>query len=372
MFGLYRTMLALCVMAFHLIDVPTIGAYAVFSFFILSGFLMTTIMHDTYRYDLPGLVRYVQNRFLRLYPMYWAAAILSLVVILIASAKYSSAYKDCLTIPHDLPSILFNIGMIYPSAFPYDISPRLSPPSWALTVEIFFYACIGLGSSKSKGITLLWVLGSVVYYIYSYATGLDEAYRFAFILGASLPFSLGSLLYYIKADVFGYIKNLGIDFPLIPLALYVANAAFFSIYAYQTRVDPSAVVVDAGKYINIAISMIVVVSLFYRGKDLFSKRLDKMLGDYSYPIYLSHWQAGLLASYILYAAPSRGLNHQGIMSFLLTICIVCMLSFIFIELIDKKIAIIRGKVKSAARNEIISAASPDGENRECGSTQHEC
>jgi peptidoglycan/LPS O-acetylase OafA/YrhL len=39
MFGTYRTLLALAVMASHLLKVPGIGGHAVHGFFILSGYL---------------------------------------------------------------------------------------------------------------------------------------------------------------------------------------------------------------------------------------------------------------------------------------------------------------------------------------------
>lgn len=47
-------LLAFEVVVFHLLSVPIIGRYAVMSFFVLSGFLMTTIMHQTYGYTLKG------------------------------------------------------------------------------------------------------------------------------------------------------------------------------------------------------------------------------------------------------------------------------------------------------------------------------
>ena len=53
--GIYRFLLALNVVIFHLLDVPAIGPFAVFSFFVLSGFLMTLIMKETYGYSLSGL-----------------------------------------------------------------------------------------------------------------------------------------------------------------------------------------------------------------------------------------------------------------------------------------------------------------------------
>ena len=48
MFGTLRTILALMVAAGHLTDQWQIGTYAVFAFYIISGYLMTLIMHESY------------------------------------------------------------------------------------------------------------------------------------------------------------------------------------------------------------------------------------------------------------------------------------------------------------------------------------
>ena len=78
MFGIWRTLLAIEVVAYHILPLPLIGRYAVFSFFVLSGFLMTEIMQRAYGYTPGGSVRYLANRALRLLPSYWFAAALGM------------------------------------------------------------------------------------------------------------------------------------------------------------------------------------------------------------------------------------------------------------------------------------------------------
>lgn len=81
MFGLYRTFLALWVVAAHLLVVQ-IGSYAVQAFFALSGYLMTYIMTKNYGYSVKGLRAFAMNRFLRLYPVYWALLLITTVAIM--------------------------------------------------------------------------------------------------------------------------------------------------------------------------------------------------------------------------------------------------------------------------------------------------
>jgi peptidoglycan/LPS O-acetylase OafA/YrhL len=47
-----------------------IGGYAVFGFYILSGYLMTLIMQKNYGYSRGGVARYAVNRFLRIYLLF--------------------------------------------------------------------------------------------------------------------------------------------------------------------------------------------------------------------------------------------------------------------------------------------------------------
>ena len=81
MFGLYRTLLALMVVGLHLGGIPKIGAYAVFGFYCLSGYLMTFIVLENYGSTVSGILRYAGNRFLRIYPMYFVSIIFTVVII---------------------------------------------------------------------------------------------------------------------------------------------------------------------------------------------------------------------------------------------------------------------------------------------------
>ena len=70
MFGIFRTFLAVNVILLHIFNVPTLGNYSVFAFFILSGFLMTLVVNENYGFSISGFSKFWINRFLRLYPVY--------------------------------------------------------------------------------------------------------------------------------------------------------------------------------------------------------------------------------------------------------------------------------------------------------------
>ncbi|MFT5878199.1 MAG: peptidoglycan/LPS O-acetylase OafA/YrhL [Dokdonia sp.] len=338
-------MLAYWVMIFHLISIPLIGQYAVFSFYVLSGFLMTTIMHETYGYHFDGLKSYATNRFLRLYPIYWAVLIFSIIIVLLVSEPYSIKFKDSIRIPINLEEALYNVTMIYPALSPGEIQPRLSPSTWALTVEIFFYICIGLGISKTRERSITWLSVSVLYFIISYAASLSDSHRYFTILAASLPFSLGAIAYHFKKDLIDLAQTLKISSPLSILILYISHALIFCIHKYYMPFSYSNLINEVGIYSNLILSLFSVIALYYNGEELFNKRFDRLIGDFSYPIYLCHWQCGLLASYLLYDIPTKGQSIEGVKVAALSTIFVLIISVVLIKLIDNNIAAIRTRIK---------------------------
>lgn len=354
MFGLFRTMLAIWVMVFHLVDIPVIGNYAVFSFFLLSGFLMTTIMHDSYGYSHSGMKKYAINRFLRLYPMYWAVAFLSIVAIYFTSETYSLSFHEALSIPDNAEYISYNFTMVFASWFPWDLKPRLSPPTWALTLELFFYVCIGLGISKTKKRTLIWFGTSILFFIMSYLFDMYGGNRYSSISGASLPFSIGALAYFYKKEIFTSIEKFHIAKPSTILVVYVVNAIIFCVLSLNQPFAFSKYVLEIGKYFNLLFSLLVVVVLLYKGKNLMSKRVDKMIGDFSYPIYLCHWQCGLVVSFLLFDKPTKGLTLDGFIVLLLSFVFVFMVSLLLIYFVDHRLTKLRMNIKFGKGSEIAS------------------
>ena len=65
------------------------GANGVDLFFVLSGFLMTLVLTTKYGFDRTGLKAYAFNRFMRIFPLYWLAAIMGLLTL--AAARGSGA-----------------------------------------------------------------------------------------------------------------------------------------------------------------------------------------------------------------------------------------------------------------------------------------
>src|SRR6266496_1806977 len=181
MFGTYRLLLAIMVVFQHLGGIEDVGGYAVFGFYALSGYLMTLILHQNYGYSAKGRSKYAVNRFLRIYPLYWTVALVSFVIVVIVGESFAQEYFRGLFLPSNGRAILQNLFII----FGRNSVPRLSPPAWALTVELFFYACIGLGLSKTKTRTWAWFIASVLYTIIVNALALPWQFKYFVIPAAS-------------------------------------------------------------------------------------------------------------------------------------------------------------------------------------------
>ena len=325
--GVLRTVLALMVVVHHLFIVSPMGGYAVFGFYIISGYLMTLIMHESYGYTLQGRLRFGLNRFLRLYPQYWLAMLFSLLLIAYMGQTVVLRYHPKIFIPYSWETWFQNLTMLFIAWNPMDVSPRLIPLTWTITVEICFYLLICLGVSKTLNRSLVWFAFSLLYVLVAAYYGWS---MFVSLPAASLPFSVGALIYFLPK----------VKFPAkVLFALLILNLIVW-------WVDYSII----GRYLNIAICGLLVSSLAGGQKLFFSN--DKAIGDYSYPIYLLHWQVGLLMSYLLFGHGIHEFSLRGFINLVISLVFLYGLSSLFIKYIDKPINRIRDRVKHADKRRI--------------------
>jgi peptidoglycan/LPS O-acetylase OafA/YrhL len=281
MFGILRTLLAINVVLLHVFNVPTLGNYSVSFFFMLSGFLMTLIMQKTYGYNFNGFKVFWTNRALRLYPIYYVILCFTIILILIFPnvLRVESIY-----LPKSYFEWFSNLTMIFPNIVPHRVEPRIVTSSWAITNELFFYLLISLGASKSLKKTIIWVLLSVFYFILTYKFYDLGTFRYSAIPAASLPFSLGALLYWIISK---FKIEINIRYNLLLIFSFLMLFYINGIFANNLG--------EISKYTNMVIGFVLILTLFkLKIKKLYE--IDKYIGYYSYPIYLSHFTVLILYS----------------------------------------------------------------------------
>lgn len=279
MFGIYRTILAGFVVLDHFAGARPLGPYAVYSFFCLSGFLMTLLMRETYaRRPLDFAI----NRFLRVYPMYWAVAAATMLFILLRPLPDMIGGHNSMGIPVDAGPLLKQA--LYLVRETDDL--RLVPVAWAVTNELIFYVLIGAGISATVTKSALWLTASVAVLGCEFARGYSVEDVYFSPLTASFAFSLGSSLYHVNK-----LAGAATLAPVIVAALVLCSAG-------------QSVMLNAGAgghvqstipvLLNCVSAGAIVVLLYNMPASKTLLRWDARIGTLSYPIYLCHFLAALI------------------------------------------------------------------------------
>ena len=330
MFGILRTILAINVILLHIFNVYRLGNFSVSFFFILSGFLMTYILNKTYGYNLNGFKVFWINRILRLYPIYLVVLITTLAVILLIPgvARHPSIFS-----PSSIQQWLSNLTMIFPNIVPHRVEPRLVPPSWALTNELFFYFLISIGISRTYKRTIIWVVLSILYYLFTYKFYDLATFRYSAIPAASLPFSLGALLFW---SVNKYKSKLKENYLLI--ILYLGLFYINGIWGRNLG--------DLSIYLNMIIGVFLIYELFkFKNKKFF--KIDKYIGLYSYPIYLSHFFISII--YLYFFNPKSTTFKLNLNEIFVYSIFLLSFNFLLVHLIDIKIDRIKKRIKKKSK-----------------------
>lgn len=332
MFGILRTALALLVVAGHLGPVERIGPYAVFGFYALSGYLMTAILRERYGYSAAGIGRYAANRVLRIFPIYWVALALSVVLLWWVGESAARAYHESMGLRLPATEVWRNLLLV----LSIDTGTRWVPPAWALSVEIFYYAAIGLGLSRHAPVCALWLGASIAYTAYLNLDGASFSYRYFTVPAASLPFAMGAMLHHLQGWR-AYPRRL-----VESRALLLLLALAFIANGVAASVLGGASAQGWQFYLSLMLAWGLIACLATR-RSARLRELDSRIGDLSYPIYLLHYQAGLVL--VLLGLPwSRGHPAFALLGAALTV----LLSMGAVRLLDPAIQGVRNRIRPVA------------------------
>lgn len=340
-FGLFRTYLAVAVFASHILVIPSIGTFAVEGFFILSGYLMTLIMATTYGYTRQGIRTYAVNRALRLFPSYWVILLLTVGAILMLGEDASRAYRNTIYLP-DTPWVwLQNITMIYADWNPQNIQPRLSPATWALTIELVFYALIGCGLFRSLRLTWIVVALGLGYQAYIVVTAVFDLARFPnFILSGALPFGIGGLLFHYRYQLARFSPGTTLTY-----ALFIPAFALLGAAAIWLRSQGMGMLSNGLGYVNLLLCAAAVAALAQPGTRNTSAA-DRFIGDFSYHLYISHWVVAMVVANLLFGVSQPLRWPEGLMVFLSSAIICVVLSLMLQVLVDRPVETLRRRIKA--------------------------
>jgi peptidoglycan/LPS O-acetylase OafA/YrhL len=334
MIDVYRFILALCVVQGHLVgrgeSAPWLAWQAVFSFYVLSGFLMSLVLNKDYGFTAGGLARFAVNRWLRLFPIYYA--VIGLTALYIAFIGPLNQLNQAIALPSTGAAIFANLSIVTLTGF--DLSPemqRLSPTTWSLAIEIFCYFLLAVYFAKSRErLLFMLVIGMAVAAVRLFIDFDQPQYGFqnhySVLQAGLIPFALGGLAYfYRRARIYEFSGT-----KLLALSLlFLANFAIGYWSDFHKYVS--------GLYVAAVLNVAMVPMLFTQTT---KHSWQKILGGLSYPIFLCHW---LVATLIAIYVPAIG--GKGFMLFAAATVGSVLFSLLLYYGVDRPIQALRTAVK---------------------------
>lgn len=344
--GFIRILLALSVVVAHseaFLGLNLIGgSRAVELFFVISGFYMAMILSNKYT-GKGSYVIFIQNRFLKIYPMYIASI---LIIIFMSLALYAQSgslgkigvyaqYGENINISSYLFLIASNVfifgqdivmflglditsGSLFFTTDFQQTSPKLftfllNPPAWSIAVELMFYliAPFILRRKINTIIGIAFISLIIKYTLFN--IGLDnDPWSYRFFPSELQYFLLGSLSYRISSLYLNKISdkiknNLG-------YILVILNVMFISFY--------ESVGINFNVYI--VLFSITIPFIFIAFK---TSKLDRDIGELSYPVYILHYPILMVANKLCILFSIEYLRSE------VTMFLSVILSIIFIKLL---------------------------------------
>lgn len=350
--GTIRFMLAMSVLLAHAYK-PIFfdGKLSVQIFYLISGFLISFILVDLKSYA--NNILFYKNRFLRIYPLYFLVAIISMIVFIFAEIFLNGWHYNNFFIESNLllkvysvlvnitilgqdsvfflnPLSIQHIDLVEMKEFPFQ-NILIIPPSWTLSLEIYFYLLAPfIVRNKFILITVFLLASLLKMSLVLCGIGLDRPFNYQFFPAELSIFLLGAISHQFWKPL---LQNIQAN-SLIHLSNYIFIIALGSCVLGQFYLKTPLV-----DYLVIILFAFALPFLFEFQR---KSRIDRKIGDLSYPIYIWHWIIIILVSFIM---PKLGLSNE-LLRVLLIALFTIIASIISNNYILNKIDLIREKNKS--------------------------
>jgi exopolysaccharide production protein ExoZ len=254
---------------------PDLGVFGVDIFFVISGFILSSVvMRERRQPGIPVMADFFQRRLLRIYPIYWIFALLAIARLAFSNRLFEQNY---------IPSFLLLPPLQYP-AF-----PLLHEFSWTLIFEMFFYFVLALILIKTVKLAVPALIAILSLSVI--AGALFDIHRPFWITVCNpilLEFVFGALLAWLHRQL-GTHRKSGIAMTVTGTAL----ALVWTVYgAHATANGMQMIMVDSGVFERVVTfgiaAFLIVGGVIFWSPSLSSApgRLFVILGNASYSSYL--------------------------------------------------------------------------------------
>ena len=347
----FRGIAVLLVMGYHYIPSFFFGWVGVDLFFVLSGFLITSILIQNRR-NKSYLGVYFSRRFLRIIPVYFLALLFLFILLpVVAPAIITYSYGEL--IQHQEWYWLFAINIFYAlHGFPDNIT---TVHFWSLACEMQFYIIwpliLAIFRDNFKQILIalltLIILSMVFRVVGEKLFQLNEIYRYVLLPSRLDAFCAGALLYMSVISKPVFTRRLSY-FLATSVVLVAVVLAFFNVRWHFTY----SFVQKFGLSLN-AVFWFSILFLAIKFQKSFpgqvgNNRILRNVGIYSYGMYIFHLPVGIFMSKLPYfsSEPEQGilmLTVKTIVSFLITVFI----SMISYHLFEKQVMLLKPRYDAA-------------------------
>ena len=297
MFGYFRFILATFVLASHAgISIQqhfNLGVFAVVCFFILAGFVVTGLLDKFFYQDKFLYAKFYFERFLRIFPQY--LFILFLTVIFLLYTKFSSINFDSL-------NILSNISIIFLNLVDLIDIQVLIPPAWSLGIELKAYLVLPF-IIFFKPIKIIIAISSLVVFLLAVLGFINtDLYSFNLIPGVLFMFVMGVSIYNITIK-----KNHNPDLfdKYFPVVVYLFMAFLIITIGMHKKLLNSDLM-EIGLGVMLGFPAIVFIA-----KSNISIPFNRLFGDLSYGLFLSHFLVIWMVSYFFGIDLHTGINDSN-------------------------------------------------------------
>ena len=274
------------------------AGHAVIFFYVISGFLISYALEHKYTTDTAG---FYKARFLRIFPLFWFLYGLMIVF------DYAGAAQNIKNSPvlDWLPGLLlfgsdWAVSFLhYPDRFMEEF-PAFLRQAWSLGAEVTFYALAPFLLLKRKRLCIIVLLISIaIRSIVIYQFGFAETWSLHFFPATLMFFLIGHfarLLYQRIGCRLGSLNHVWIPI-FFGLSLYNATTPLpFDGWVF---------------YLELFALVGALPFLFERTKNI---RWINVLGDQSYPLYMSHLLTMSLLAFVPALLTLLGEGDQGLLS----------------------------------------------------------